>query len=121
MSDNAFFDSVEFLRAPRLDVPTAVALGVALASAVQEGAPASVGKAAKQLSLAVARLQQAWSERDRSVAAVDRPDPRAADQRLDRAWAAISKIPSTSTRCIRTPAAMCAVCIRPPPWTSRIA
>lgn len=82
MSDD--FDVTPYVRPPILDVPSGVALGVALLSAVPKPAPDNVKKAAKKVHHDTLALQAAWAKSDAAPAA---PDKRQADMRIDNAWA----------------------------------
>src|SRR5947209_3172438 len=82
MSDD--FDATPYVRPPILDVPSGVALGVALLSALPKSAPDHVKKAAKKLRRDILALQLAWANSDASPTPADR---RKADMRIDNAWA----------------------------------
>jgi hypothetical protein len=78
-----------YITAPRLSVPTAVALGIALLSATPKPAPQAVRRAAVRVRGAVLELQHEWR---RHVAAglESVATPRRADSRVDRAFRAMS-------------------------------
>lgn len=82
MSDD--FDATPYVRPPILDVPSGVALGVALLSAMPKPAPDHVAKAAKKIRHDTLALQTAWAKSDAAPTPADR---RKADTRLDNAWA----------------------------------
>jgi hypothetical protein len=77
------FDPTLYARAPSLDVPSAVALGVSLISALPKEAPPEVIGSARKMRTSIVALQSAWARQpDRAV------DRRPADQASDAAWAA---------------------------------
>lgn len=78
-----------YVTAPRLSVPAAVALGIALLSAAPKPAPQMVRRAAIRLRGSVLALQQEWRRQLGSGLASPVP-PRAADSRVDRAVRAMS-------------------------------
>lgn len=80
MSDD--FDPSSYARAPKLDVPSAVALGIKLLAAMPKNTSAAVKKAAKALRAKVVVLQSVWKERDRIQ---KQPDPRPIDIQADHA------------------------------------
>lgn len=82
MSD---FDWSAYTRAPVLDVPGAVALGLALLSAAPKQAPDAVKSAARGVRRDVAELQKAW----RTALPARAEDPRPLDTRYDSAWSAL--------------------------------
>jgi len=79
---DADFDPSVYVRAPKLDVPGAVALSQKLLAATPKTAPQSVKKAAKALKSKAEGLEDAWKARDR---AEKRPDPRPVDVLADNA------------------------------------
>lgn len=83
MSDD--FDPTPYVRPPQYDVASGFALGVSLLSAVPEGAPENVRKAAKKLRVATVDLRQAWTSTGHSAPMEKRP----ADIRVDKAWGAL--------------------------------
>lgn len=76
------FDPSRYARAPKLDVPSAIALSIKLLAAVPKKAPTPVKKAAKALRNKVIALQSAWKARDRVE---KRPDTRPIDVLADNA------------------------------------
>src|SRR4051794_23587477 len=82
MSDD--FDATPYVRPPIFDVPSGVALGVALLSAIPKVVPDTVMKAAKKLRHDTLALQTVWAKSDAAPAA---PNKRQADMRIDNAWA----------------------------------
>ncbi|MEZ4295914.1 MAG: hypothetical protein R3B70_13145 [Polyangiaceae bacterium] len=76
-------DGTLYMRAPQADVPTTVALGISLLSAVPKGAPSQVKGAAKKLRTSVLALQSAWGQAAAVLPTVSR---RAADAATDNAW-----------------------------------
>ncbi len=78
------FDLTLYVRAPVLDVPSAVALGVSLISAMPKDAPATVKTAGKKLRASVVALQTAWGAASGPVPLTNK---RAADVATDTAWA----------------------------------
>jgi hypothetical protein len=79
----AEFDLSTYVRAPIMDVPTGVALGVSLISALPKDAPPAVKASAKKLRASLVALQAAWG-----VAAAPAPpvNRRAADSAADISW-----------------------------------
>ena len=91
MTDSVMdLDPARYLRAPVLDVPGAVALGIALLSSTDRSLSGAPHKSAKLLRGRVLELQSRWAEQ-RAAASTSKTDPRPADQRLDRAWAAVAR------------------------------
>ena len=92
MADDAVtdLDPARYLRAPVLDVPGAIALGIALLSSTDGSLSGAPHASAKRLHVRVLDLQARWAEQ-RAVASAPKTDPRPADQRLDRAWAAVGR------------------------------
>ncbi|MBN9167805.1 MAG: hypothetical protein BGO98_28835 [Myxococcales bacterium 68-20] len=92
MADDAVtdLDPARYLRAPVLDVPGAIALGIALLSSTDGSLSGAPHASAKRLRARVLELQARWAEQ-RAVASTPKTDPRPADQRLDRAWAAVGR------------------------------
>jgi len=82
MADDPDFDPSLYARAPKFDVPSAVALSIKLLSATPQNAPPHVKKAAKTLHTKTITLQSVWKERDRVE---KRSDPRPIDVRADGA------------------------------------
>lgn len=78
-----------YVTAPRLSVPSAVALGIALLSAAPRPAPQAVRRAATRMRGAVLELQQEW-RRQIAAGQMTLTTPREADTRLDRAVRAMS-------------------------------
>ena len=81
MSDE--FDPTQYVRAPMIDVPSGVALGVALLTALPTPTPDNVLNAANKVRQETVALQLAWGKGDRGGAP---PDRRKADMRIDNAW-----------------------------------
>jgi len=81
-------DPTRYLRTPVLDVPGAVALGIALLTAAGKNLPAPAKRAAKALRHAVVALQTDWAAQRQADLSTEE-DKRPADQRLDRVWAAV--------------------------------
>ncbi len=77
------FDPTPYVRPPILDVPSGVALGVALLAAVPKPRPDNVDKAAKKLRKDTLALQAVWAKSDESPRVTDK---RKADMRIDNAW-----------------------------------
>lgn len=77
------FDATPYVRPPILDVPSGVALGVALLSAVPKPCPDHVKKVAKKLHGDTVALQAAWAKADSAPVPIDR---RKSDMRIDNAW-----------------------------------
>ena len=82
-------DPILYVVAPRVSVPAAVALGIALLSAAPKAAPQAVRRAAGRLRESVLSLQQGWRQH---VAAglVSLTTPKEADNRVDRAFRAMA-------------------------------
>ncbi len=89
MSDDQDFDPSQYLRPPRLDVPQAFALAIALLHALPKAAEAGVRRSAKALRKATLALQGLWVARQRSLSAVKPSDKAAVDNRIDTAWGAL--------------------------------
>jgi hypothetical protein len=83
------FDPARYLRAPVVDVAGGVALSIALLSSRDRSLIGAPAKAAKQLRTSVMALQSAWGQQRAAI--VPKANPRPADQRLDRAWAAVCR------------------------------
>lgn len=83
-------EPARYLRAPVLDVPGAIALGIALLSSIDRSLSGAPHKSAKLLRSRVLELQSRWAEQ-RAAASISKTDPRPVDQRLDRAWAAVAR------------------------------
>lgn len=81
MSDD--FDPTPYVRPPVFDVPSGVALGIALLSAAPRPAPVNVKSAAKRVHGDTVALQEAWAKADSITAPLDK---RKADMRIDNAW-----------------------------------
>lgn len=79
----AQFDPALYVRPPVLDVPSGVALGVALLTALPHGAPDHVRAAARALRKGTVALQTEWAK---SYARPPQKDRRKADTRIDNAW-----------------------------------
>lgn len=82
-------DLALYVTAPRLSVPAAVSLGIALLSAAPKPAPQPVRRAATRVRDAVLELQQEW-RRQVGVGLEILATPREADTRVDRAMRAMS-------------------------------
>jgi hypothetical protein len=81
------FDPTFYLRQPRFDVPSGIALGKMLRAARPEGLPPPAQEAADQLDASVTTLEGAWHESERTgprEAGVQR-----CDKRLDNCWSAV--------------------------------
>src|SRR5262245_28190269 len=91
----ADIDLASYVRAPIVDVPSAVGLGVSLISAVPKAAPASVKAAAKKLRVAVVGLQDAWAASAAPVAVINK---RAADSANDNGWGCLESRLSAYSR-----------------------
>jgi hypothetical protein len=83
------FDTSQYLRAPRLDVPQAFALAVALLHALPKAAGVGVHRAAKALNKVTVALQILWSARERALTAEKPFDKVVVDNRVDTAWGAL--------------------------------
>ncbi len=90
------FDLVQYLEVPELDVPEAVALGIALLGAVPASSPPSVREAALALRTAVLCLRQRWAER--SAQAETELALSGLDARLGNAWTALYGALKAATR-----------------------
>jgi hypothetical protein len=77
------FDPTPYVRPPIFDVPSGVALAIALLSAAPKPAPAHVKSAAKKVHTDTIALQAAWAKADSDPAPADK---RKADMRIDNAW-----------------------------------
>jgi hypothetical protein len=89
MADTKAFDPNQYLRTPRLDLPQAFSLAIALLHALPKEASAGSRRAAKALRAATVALKQLWSARERSLSTVKTVDKVAADNRIDVAWGAL--------------------------------
>ncbi len=76
---------VQSTRAPSLDVPGAVALGIKLLGLVPKQAPATVKSAARAMRASVLDLQSDWAKREAAAA----PELRPLDLALDNAWSGL--------------------------------
>jgi hypothetical protein len=65
------FDPTEYARAPRLDVPSAIALAVKLTTSLPAAATVQMKDAAKAVEMKTTLLQTTWKERDREDKRVD--------------------------------------------------
>ncbi len=83
------FDREYLIRPPKLDVPGAVVVGIALLKAIPKPANPSEKRAAHKLRAALLVLQAAWKERDRRLSAGKVIDPKASDLAVDTAWGAL--------------------------------
>lgn len=83
------FDPSLYVVAPRLSVPTAVALGIALLSARPKAATQPVRRAAGRLREAVVGLQQGWRQQ-LAAGVVSRSTPKEVDNRVDRGFRALA-------------------------------
>lgn len=90
MADDQDFDASQYLRPPRLDVPQAFALAIALLHALPQAAQVGVHRSAKALSKATLALQALWAARQRSLGAVKPSDKATVDNRIDTAWGALN-------------------------------
>lgn len=98
MSDAQDFDASPYLRPPRLDVPQAFSLAVALLHALPKAADSGVRRSAKALRKATLALQVLWAARQRSLPAPKPSDKVTVDNRIDTAWGALKlRIKSSST------------------------
>jgi hypothetical protein len=86
MADIIVFDPTPYMRPPRLDVRQAVALAIALLSALPRGAPDGVKRAGRRLRRATVALQKAWSTRKRAASTVKPSEKAKIDYRVDIAW-----------------------------------
>jgi hypothetical protein len=77
-------DPTVYLRPPRLDAPSAVALGKMLRVARPEGLPPTACEAAEHLDESVKTLEGAWHESER--AAPREVNVQRCDKRLDNCW-----------------------------------
>lgn len=84
MSDE--FDPTPYLRLAMTDVPSGIALGVALLGAMPRNAPDNVKKAATKLRMATVGLQDAYSRVERGASLSEK---RLADVAIDNAWTAL--------------------------------
>lgn len=79
------FDPSVYTRSPKLDVPSAIALGIRLLAAVPKQPPLAVRKAAKSLHQKIITLQSTWKARDRMEKRFDaRPVDVMADNAMSR-------------------------------------
>jgi hypothetical protein len=81
-------DLSTYARPPRMDVPTAVAVGIALLAAPAPQVTPSITKSRTRLRTSVLGLQTAWAQRDKQRAESEPLDPRTADLRVDTVWGA---------------------------------
>jgi len=79
-------DPTPYLRFALTDVPSGIALGVALLSAMPRSAPDNVKKAATKLRMATVGLQDAYSRVERGASLGEK---RQADNAIDNAWSAL--------------------------------
>lgn len=78
-----------YVVAPRVSVPAAVSLGIALLAATPKPAPQTVRRAATRLRESVVALQQDW-RRQISAGVMSLATPKEVDNRVDRAYRAMS-------------------------------
>jgi len=78
-----------YVVAPRVSVPAAVSLGIALLSATPKPTPQAVRRAATRLRESVLTLQQGW-RRQVSTGFASLATPKEVDTRVDRAFRAMS-------------------------------
>jgi hypothetical protein len=84
MSDE--LDPTPYLRLALTDVPSGIALGVALLTSMPRTAPDNVKKAATKLRMATVGLQDAYSRAERGASLGEK---RQADVAIDNAWSAL--------------------------------
>ena len=89
MPDIQPFDASQYLTPPRLTVPQAFALSIALLHALPKAAGAGVHRAAKALNQTTVALQLLWSARERALSAAKPRDRVVVDRRIDAAWGAL--------------------------------
>lgn len=89
MTDTKAFDPSQYLRTPRLDLPQAFSLAIALLHALPKEASAGSRRAAKALRAATVALKQLWSARERALSTAKTVNRVAADNRIDVAWGAL--------------------------------
>jgi hypothetical protein len=80
-------DPTSYLRQPRFDVPSGIALGKMLRAARPEGLPPPVQEAAEQLDETVITLEGAWYESERT--APREVNVQRCDKRLDNCWSSV--------------------------------
>ncbi|HEX2574567.1 MAG TPA: hypothetical protein VH877_33785 [Polyangia bacterium] len=84
MSDE--LDPALYVRAPRIDVPSGIALGHQLLAAAPETLSPSAQAALNELRIAVTDLEARWAQRDLAPKAMD---PRPIDLAADNAWSCL--------------------------------
>jgi hypothetical protein len=84
-TDRDPIDVAASVRAPVLDVPSTVALGIKLLGIVPKEAPPQVKSAARAMRAAVVTLQTDWGKREAAAAPALRP----LDIALDNAWSGL--------------------------------
>lgn len=89
MPDIKPFDASQYVSPPRVNVPQAFALAIALLHALPKAAGAGVHRAAKVLNATTVALQVLWSARERSLTARKPFDKAVVDNRVDTAWGAL--------------------------------
>lgn len=80
-------DPTSYLRQPRFDVPSGIALGKMLRAARPEGLPPPAQEAAEQLDETVNTLEGAWYESERTTPR--EVNVQRCDKRLDNCWSSV--------------------------------
>jgi hypothetical protein len=80
------FEPYLYMRAPSVNLASAIVLAEALVEACPDSMPPAVKKAAKQLAKVAGAAKQAWADRQRELGLVPDENTRALDQEADGSW-----------------------------------
>ncbi|WP_437279987.1 hypothetical protein WME90_05345 [Sorangium sp. So ce375] len=89
MAKSIPFDPTPYLRPPKLDVRQAVALAIALLSALPRDATDGMKRTARAVRKATLAMNKAWDQKRRAAGAPKPASKAKADYRVDTAWAAL--------------------------------
>ncbi|WP_438018436.1 hypothetical protein WMF18_04895 [Sorangium sp. So ce315] len=89
MARSIVFDPTPYLRPPKLDVRQAVALSIALLSALPRDATDGMKRTARVVRKATLAMNKAWDHKRRAAGAAKPASKAKADHRVDTAWAAL--------------------------------
>jgi hypothetical protein len=89
MAKPIVFDPSPYLRPPKLDVRQAVALAIALLSALPKSPTDGMKRTARAMRKATITMKKAWAQKRRVQGTSKPADKVKADRRIDTAWAAL--------------------------------